>query len=238
MRESSHLDSQGENVADIDDSDVRHAALELLELLDGENGSEQRQSVSPADASESRSDSRTAGSHEEESVAGTREEAAGPIALRAKNGAASISAPDEAGYRGAVAARVAGITYRQLDYWARTELIVPSVDSPSGNKLYGTTDILLLKLVKRLLDTGISLQPIRTAIDSIRGLDRASLEGVTLLSDGESIWLARSNDEVIDLVSRGQGIFGIAVGKVQRDVLEDMGEFPPQLEAARRRRFA
>ena len=78
---------------------------------------------------------------------------------------------DEVGYRGAVAARAAGITYRQLDYWARTELVEPTVRSASGSgsqRLYGFRDILVLKLVKSLLDTGISLQQIRTAVDELR----------------------------------------------------------------------
>src|SRR5690554_2006553 len=75
---------------------------------------------------------------------------------------------DTSGYRGAVAARAAGITYRQLDYWARTELVEPTVRGAAGSgsqRLYGFRDILVLKLVKRLLDTGISLQQIRTAVN-------------------------------------------------------------------------
>ncbi|MEG0029421.1 MAG: MerR family transcriptional regulator, partial [Aurantimicrobium sp.] len=78
---------------------------------------------------------------------------------------------ENAGYRGAEAAKAAGITYRQLDYWARTELVVPTVRDASGSgsqRLYGFRDILVLKLVKRLLDTGISLQQIRAAVDQLR----------------------------------------------------------------------
>jgi DNA-binding transcriptional MerR regulator len=237
MRESSHLDSQGVTVVDIADADVRSAALELLKLLDGLDASEQDQVISPDAASEPARISRTGGSTED-SVTATHEGTTDPVAFRVRTGRASVNPFDADGYRGAIAARVAGITYRQLDYWARTELLEPSVVSPTGDKLYGITDILWLKLVKRLLDTGISLQQIRAAIESIRGFDSASLRDVTLLSDGESVWLARSNDEVIDLVSRGQGIFGIAVGKVQREVLEDMRELPPQLDLARRKRLA
>jgi DNA-binding transcriptional MerR regulator len=124
---------------------------------------------------------------------------------------------DEVGYRGAVAARAAGITYRQLDYWARTELVEPTVRGASGSgsqRLYGFRDILVLKLVKSLLDTGISLQQIRTAVDELRRAGIRDLAGTTLMSDGASVYL----DEVIDLVSRGQGVFGIAVGKVLREV--------------------
>ncbi|PPF86986.1 MerR family transcriptional regulator, partial [Subtercola sp. Z020] len=136
---------------------------------------------------------------------------------------------DAAGYRGAVAARAAGITYRQLDYWARTSLVEPTVRGAAGSgsqRLYGFRDILVLKLVKRLLDTGISLQQIRTAIEQLRESGVTDLAQTTLMSDGASVYLCTSNDEVIDLVSRGQGVFGIAVGKVLREVensLVDLG---------------
>ncbi len=90
---------------------------------------------------------------------------------------------DKAGYRGTVAARAAGITYRQLDYWARTELVEPTVRGAAGSgsqRLYGFRDILVLKLVKRLLDTGISLQQIRTAVDQLREPGIRDLAGTTL----------------------------------------------------------
>ena len=125
------------------------------------------------------------------------------------------------GYRGAVAARAAGISYRQLDYWARTELVEPTVRGAAGSgsqRLYGFRDILVLKLVKRLLDTGISLQQIRTAVNQLREAGVRDLAQTTLMSDGASVYLCTSDDEVIDLVSRGQGVFGIAVGKVLREV--------------------
>ncbi|MBO0984764.1 MerR family transcriptional regulator [Rathayibacter sp. SD072] len=148
-----------------------------------------------------------------------------------------------AGYRGAVAARAAGITYRQLDYWARTELVEPTVRGASGSgtqRLYGFRDILVLKLVKRLLDTGISLQQIRTAVNQLRESGVDDLAQTTLMSDGASVYLCTSNDEVIDLLSRGQGVFGIAVGKVLREVessLVDLGDqaVDPTDELAQRR---
>jgi len=128
---------------------------------------------------------------------------------------------EQSGYRGIVAARAAGITYRQLDYWARTGLVEPTVRGAAGSgsqRLYGFRDILVLKLVKRLLDTGISLQQIRVAIDQLREAGIEDLAQTTLMSDGASVYLCTSDDEVIDLVSRGQGVFGIAVGKVLREV--------------------
>jgi len=155
---------------------------------------------------------------------------------------------DEVGYRGAVAARAVGITYRQLDYWARTELVVPTVRDANGSgsqRLYGFRDILVLKLVKSLLDTGISLQQIRTAVEQLRTAGIRNLSGTTLMSDGASVYLCTSNDEVIDLVSRGQGVFGIAVGKVLREVESTLVAFEPaaidpvdELAARRSRRTA
>jgi DNA-binding transcriptional MerR regulator len=139
---------------------------------------------------------------------------------------------DEAGYRGAVAARAAGISYRQLDYWARTGLVEPTVRGAAGSgsqRLYGFRDILVLKLVKRLLDTGISLQQIRTAVNQLRESGVNDLAQTTLMSDGASVYLCTSNDEVIDLVSRGQGVFGIAVGKVLREVETTLVDFEPQV---------
>jgi DNA-binding transcriptional MerR regulator len=138
---------------------------------------------------------------------------------------------DSAGYRGAVAARAAGISYRQLDYWARTELVEPTVRGAAGSgsqRLYGFRDILVLKLVKRLLDTGISLQQIRTAVNQLREAGVSDLAQTTLMSDGASVYLCTSDDEVIDLVSRGQGVFGIAVGKVLREVENSLVDIDAQ----------
>ena len=128
---------------------------------------------------------------------------------------------DSIGYRGPTACGAAGVTYRQLDYWARTGLVEPSVRNPSGSgtqRLYSFRDILVLKLVKRLLDTGISLQQIRVAIQQLHEAGVRDLTQTTLISDGARVYLCTSSDEVIDLLGRGQGVFGIAVGKVLREV--------------------
>ena len=132
-----------------------------------------------------------------------------------------VSQELEIGYRGATACSAAGITYRQLDYWARTSLVEPSVRTASGSgtqRLYGFRDILVLKIVKRLLDAGISLQNIRTAVDHLRTRGVTDLERITLMSDGASIYECTSADEIIDLLAGGQGVFGIAVGKVWHEV--------------------
>lgn len=125
------------------------------------------------------------------------------------------------GYRGATACSAAGITYRQLDYWARTGLVEPSIRTAHGSgtaRLYGFRDILVLKIVKRLLDAGVSLQNIRTAVDHLRGRGVTELERITLMSDGASIYECSSPDEIVDLLMGGQGVFGIAVGKVWHEV--------------------
>ncbi len=127
----------------------------------------------------------------------------------------------EIGYRGATACSAAGISYRQLDYWARTGLVEPSVRTAMGSgsqRLYGFRDILVLKIVKRLLDAGVSLQNIRTAVDYLRNRGVTELERITLMSDGASIYECSSPDEIIDLLQGGQGVFGIAVGKVWSEV--------------------
>lgn len=128
---------------------------------------------------------------------------------------------EEIGYRGATACSAAGISYRQLDYWARTGLLEPSVRTASGSgsaRLYGFRDILVLKIIKRLLDAGVSLQNIRVAVEHLRSRGDSDLEKMTLMSDGASIYECSSPDEIIDLLQGGQGVFGIAVGKVATEV--------------------
>lgn len=132
-----------------------------------------------------------------------------------------MSNPAEIGYRGATACVAAGISYRQLDYWARTGLVEPSVRTAAGSgsqRLYGFRDILVLKIVKRLLDTGVSLQNIRTAVEHLRARGASDLESITLMSDGASIYECSSADEIVDLLQGGQGVFGIAIGKVWTEV--------------------
>jgi DNA-binding transcriptional MerR regulator len=139
--------------------------------------------------------------------------------------------PQDTGYRGSVACKAAGITYRQLDYWARTGLVEPTVRGARGSgtqRLYGFRDVLVLKVVKRLLDTGVSLQNIRIAVEQLRESGVDDLAQVTLMSDGASVYECRSQDEVIDLVQGGQGVFGIAVGRVWREVEGSLAELPSE----------
>ena len=154
---------------------------------------------------------------------------------------------EHAGYRGPVVCKAAGITYRQLDYWARTGLVEPAVRGAKGSgshRLYSFRDILVLKVVKRLLDTGVSLQQIRAAVLHLRERGVEDLAQITLMSDGASVYECTSADEVIDLVQKGQGVFGIAVGRVWREVEGSLAQLPsensaeqamPEVEIAARR---
>jgi DNA-binding transcriptional MerR regulator len=135
----------------------------------------------------------------------------------------------EDGYRGPTACHAAGITYRQLDYWARTGLVEPSIRAAQGSgsqRLYSFRDILVLKVVKRLLDTGISLQQIRAAVQHLRDRGTDDLAQVTLMSDGVSVYECTSPDEVVDLLAGGQGVFGIALGRVWQEVAGELTKLP------------
>lgn len=125
------------------------------------------------------------------------------------------------GYRGSVACQAAGISYRQLDYWARTGLVVPSIRMASGSgsaRLYSFRDILVLKVIKRFLSAGVSLQNIRAAVEHLSARGAADLSAITLMSDGSSIYECTNSDEVYDLLQGGQGVFGIAIGRVWNEV--------------------
>ncbi len=125
------------------------------------------------------------------------------------------------GYRVPEVCKVIGISYRQLDYWARTGLVTPSVREAGGSgtqRLYSFQDLVQLKVIKRLIDAGISLQRIRKAIQYLRQNESTGPSGVTLMSDGVSIYAYQSEDEIIDLVKRGQGVFAIALDKVWEDL--------------------
>jgi DNA-binding transcriptional MerR regulator len=139
--------------------------------------------------------------------------------------------PEDLGYRGTVVCSVVGITYRQLDYWARTELVVPSIRPATGSgsqRLYSFRDVLLLRIVKRLLDTGVSLPNVRAAIAHLADRGVSDLSQLTLFSDGASIYECRSDDEIIDLVRGGQAVFGIFVGQVCQEVEGSLLALPGQ----------
>jgi DNA-binding transcriptional MerR regulator len=140
------------------------------------------------------------------------------------------------GYRGVTACNAASISYRQLDYWARTGLVVPSIRDASGSgtqRLYSFRDMVVLKVVKRLLDAGVSLQNIRRAIDTLRSRGVADLAQITLISDGTTVYECRSPEEVVDLLQGGQGVFGIAIGGAFKEIQGSLEHLPaePAVEA-------
>jgi DNA-binding transcriptional MerR regulator len=139
--------------------------------------------------------------------------------------------PRDVGYRGPTACQAAGITYRQLDYWARTGLVEPTVRTAHGSgsqRLYSFTDVLVLKVVKRLLDTGVSLQNIRKAVGHLREQGIDDLAQITLMSDGASVYTCTDANDVFDLLRGGQGVFGIAVGKVWLEVEGELAHLPSE----------
>src|SRR5437016_1358753 len=95
------------------------------------------------------------------------------------------------GYRVPEVCKVIGISYRQLDYWARTGLVTPSIREAGGSgtqRLYSFQDLVQLKVIKKLIDAGISLQRIRKAVQYLRQNKASALSGITLMSDGVSIY--------------------------------------------------
>ncbi|HVB93982.1 MAG TPA: MerR family transcriptional regulator [Acidimicrobiales bacterium] len=119
--------------------------------------------------------------------------------------------PDQ-GFRGSQVCSLVGITYRQLDYWARTGLLRPSITDATGSgsqRRYSYGDVLELKVIKRLLDAGLKLQQARQAVECLRGDLGADLASSQLVLVGSRSVLAQSDGEVVDLLAGGQGVFNI-----------------------------
>ncbi len=130
------------------------------------------------------------------------------------------------GYRVPEVCKLVGISYRQLDYWARTGLVTPSIREAGGSgtqRLYSFRDLVQLKVIKKLLDAGVSLQNVRKAVIYLRQHLGTEPSSVTLMSDGARIYACESEDEIIDLVKRGQGVFAIALDKVWDDLSTSVG---------------
>ncbi len=122
--------------------------------------------------------------------------------------------------------KVVKISYRQLDYWARTGLVTPSIRDAEGSgtqRLYSFQDIVQLRVIKSLIDTGVSLQKIRKASEVLRDLGEPA-SGTTLVSDGERVYAEESPDVLLDLLAKGQGVFAIAVDKVWIDLEKSLAK--------------
>lgn len=138
----------------------------------------------------------------------------------------------EEGFRGPQVCKIVGITYRQLDYWARTGLVDPSIQPAKGSgsqRLYSFEDLVDLKLIKNLLEAGVSLQRVREAITYLHKLGH-DLKGVTIASDGSSVYACKSAEEVYDLLRRGQGVFGIAIDPVMKELRGSVSELKKKAE--------
>jgi DNA-binding transcriptional MerR regulator len=119
--------------------------------------------------------------------------------------------PDEVGFRGPQVCSIVGITYRQLDYWARTRLMHPSISEARGSgsqRRYSYSDLVQLKVIKRLLDSGVSLQAARRAIECLRSSGEDLASANLVIDDTRSV-LTRSGEEIIDLLKGGQTVLNI-----------------------------
>jgi len=137
---------------------------------------------------------------------------------------------DFLGFRGPTVCKIVGITYRQLDYWARTDLIRPSIADARGSgtqRRYSYRDLVELKVIKGLLDAGVSLQSARKAIEYLRDHLGEDIATASLVINGAGSVLVRTDGELVDLVRRGQGVLSIvALGGVKDELDAAITDIP------------
>jgi DNA-binding transcriptional MerR regulator len=138
----------------------------------------------------------------------------------------------ETGFSGTRTAEIVGITYRQLDYWARTDLVRPSMADAKGSgsrRKYSYRDLLELKIIKQLLDAGIKLETVRDVFANLRQHVGDDITSANIVIDGATAVLARDDGELIDLVRTGQGVLNVlSLGRVAEEVNASISElFPP-----------
>ncbi|MCC7076171.1 MAG: MerR family transcriptional regulator [Acidimicrobiia bacterium] len=124
-------------------------------------------------------------------------------------------------FGGPEAAKLAGISYRQLDHWARKGLVLPSVASASGSgsqRRYSYQDLVELKIIKSLREAGLSLQRIERAFAYIREQLDEEPAGLRIFSDGQKVFASRSNDEILDLLNAGQVVFAFALDPIHAEL--------------------
>lgn len=139
------------------------------------------------------------------------------------------------GFRGPQVCSIVGITYRQLDYWARTNLLRPSIADARGSgsqRRYSYNDLLELKVIKNLLDAGVSLRSARTAIEYLRQHVGGDIASANLVLNGARSVLVRTGEEIIDLLRNGQGVLNIVpLAGVKEEVDAGILELSPPLAA-------
>jgi DNA-binding transcriptional MerR regulator len=129
----------------------------------------------------------------------------------------------EDGFRGPQVCAIVGITYRQLDYWARTDLLRPSISEARGSgtqRRYSYRDLLELRVIKQLLDAGVSLQSTRRAIQCLRENLGSDVASANLVLGGSDSLLAHSGEEVVDLLKGGQGVLNIVPMAGVKDAID------------------
>lgn len=118
------------------------------------------------------------------------------------------------GYRGTVASKIARITYRQLDYWARKRIVVPSITPSHGSgsrRLYSFTDIVILAVSKKLLDIGVNLQNVTNAVEYLMKQPSWRLSHMTIVCDGETVQECGQNEDVAAMLASGEAVFCVSV---------------------------
>ena len=135
------------------------------------------------------------------------------------------------GYSGARAAEVVGISYRQLDYWARTDLVRPSLVDAAGSgsrRRYSYRDLLELRVIKSLLDAGIRLETVRDVFTYLRDNLGEDITTANLVIQGSRTVLIRRDEDLIDLVKQGQGVLNILpLAQVSKDIEARIVELRP-----------
>lgn len=143
---------------------------------------------------------------------------------------------EEVGFRGPQVCAIVGISYRQLDYWARTELVRPSLADAQGSgtqRSYSYRDLVRLKVIKSLLDSGVKLQVARKAIEYLREDVGEDWGTVSLVLNGTNSVLARNGDDLVDLVRHGQGVLNIVpLGYVVEELDASIHDLGPEATAA------
>ena len=142
----------------------------------------------------------------------------------------------QSAFSGTRTAEIVGITYRQLDYWARTDLVRPALTDAAGSgsrRRYSYRNLLELRIIKQLLDAGIKLETVRDVFTNLRAQVGDDITSANIVIDGTTAVLARDDGELIDLVRRGQGVLNVlSLGRVAEEVEASVSQLPSPADEA------